>query len=195
MITCKVLSEIRIKTLSEIKIISAGTIFKTTDAESAYFLVKSSKIKILSENIKDIFVKQSPQCPPCPQTQYQQGIPDADIENMKSAMSTLGGGTTPLSCKSPGQTNKTINSWDGEMQELIAWFKTASRPNAPFSPAAHIKIVNPEKHYAVLEREIGAGLKSPRSKYGALKSDLSMLKNYFEDKNKNDQASIINEKD
>ena len=152
MLTYEALSELRIKTPNGIHIIPPGKIFYTSDIKTAYSLVKSRKIKILSTNNSDHSVKQSPQSLQCLETQSQQGITDADIKEPKSAGGDV---TTFRSRKNQAPTNNN-NNWSSEMQELIAWFRAAPRPTEPFFLAAHLKVIDPVNFFADLEREIEA---------------------------------------
>ncbi len=175
MLNCKVLSEIRIKTNNDIKIIPAGKIFITSDIESAYSLAKSSKIKILSTNINDLSVKQSPQSLQSPQIQCDQGLLDTDIEKSMSAMSACNDYTAARSCKNPTSARNT-QPWSSEMQELIAWFETASCPEEPFYLQPHMRVMDPAKFFESLWREIDAGPRGVRARMGTLQSDLRALR-------------------
>lgn len=190
MLTCEVLSEIHIKTHNGIKTIPPGKIFETSNIKAADSLVKSRKIKILSTDINDLSAKQSPQCPQSPQTKEYQRISDADIDMPKSVMSACRDAAADRSRKNLSAANN-MNHWNDEMQELIAWFRAAPRPTQTFLLANHMRVINPEKFFAALEREIEAGQRSPRARTGALQSDLLAVRNYMENEYKKMIASYF----
>ena len=66
--------------------------------------------------------------------------------------------------------------WSPEDQLLIDWFMTLEPPKEPFQLAPHIKVLNPEKFFAALRMDIGAGPRGPRGRHGALMDDLTVLK-------------------
>lgn len=179
MLIYEVLSEINIKTPNGIKTILPGKIFETSNIKAADSLIKSRKIKILSTDIKDLSVKQSPQCLQRPQTEEYQYITNADINIKKSAMSVCDDVAADRSRRNLSSANN-INYWSEDMQELIAWFRAAPRPTEPFFLVDHMRVINPEEFFAALEREIDAGHRSPRARTGALQSDLLILRNYLE---------------
>jgi hypothetical protein len=174
---CEALCEIKIKSNDEIQTIPAGNMFETLDITTAYSLVRSSKIKILSINI-DTSVKQSPPCPPCPQAQYYQWFHDADMEKPKSAMSASDEGADKT-WKNPAPPKNT-NGWDVETQKLIGWFLTLTPPTEPFYLQAHTHVASPGKFFESLLRDIKAGPKGPRARLGTLKSDLRSLQLKFQ---------------
>ncbi len=66
--------------------------------------------------------------------------------------------------------------WPTEAQMLIDWFKELEPPAAPFYQEPHIHVIDPEKYFAALRREIAAGPASPRGRNGALLCDLNTLR-------------------
>jgi len=79
------------------------------------------------------------------------------------------------------ETRSDGEGWDESTTELIKWFLNANLlPQQSFSPAGFENILNPEKYYEYLKRDIEAGPKGPRSRYGALRGDLERLKTYCE---------------
>lgn len=78
------------------------------------------------------------------------------------------------------QAGTEDQEWNVEMLELIRWFESADLPMQPFAVNDFENILDPAKYYEVLKREIAAGPRGPRLKYGVLQSDLQRLKAYCE---------------
>lgn len=78
------------------------------------------------------------------------------------------------------QVGTADREWNVEMLELIEWFKSADLPMQPFALSDFENILAPVKYYEVLRREIAAGTKGARSRWGVLQSDLQRLKAYCE---------------
>jgi len=70
--------------------------------------------------------------------------------------------------------------WDESMAGLIQWFSNATLPEQPFSVSPYEHILCPEKYYEAMRRDIAAGPRGARSRYGVLQSDLQRLKDYCE---------------
>jgi len=72
---------------------------------------------------------------------------------------------------------KESGEWPESMAKLLEWFINArDLPEQPFSLCSYERIPNPEKYYEGHKRDIDAGPKGPRSRYGAIQSDLRRLK-------------------
>ena len=65
-----------------------------------------------------------------------------------------------------------LQGWPAETKTLLEWFRTAAIPDAPFQLNGHTKVVNSGLFYAALWREIEAGPRGARARYGALQADL-----------------------
>ena len=72
--------------------------------------------------------------------------------------------------------------WPKPMRSLIHWFLNADLPKEPFSPSAYEHILHPATYYESLKRDIEAGPRGPRARYGALQGDLQRLKAYCEER-------------
>lgn len=70
--------------------------------------------------------------------------------------------------------------WNEPMIGLIRWFLNAKLPGRPFELTPYETIRWPAKYYECLRRDISAGPKGPRSRYGALQAGLQRLKMYCE---------------
>lgn len=70
-------------------------------------------------------------------------------------------------------------SWSPETQPLIDWFIKLEPPAEPFYLEPHIRVRNPAKFFATLQREIETGPSGPRARMGTLQSDLRKLKAYI----------------
>jgi hypothetical protein len=66
--------------------------------------------------------------------------------------------------------------WPPETQSLIDWFRTATRQEAPFYLNGCTKVVDADKFYEALERDIKAGSAGARARYGVLADDIKNLK-------------------
>jgi len=82
---------------------------------------------------------------------------------------------TPSEKVQPGANAGNV-VWSTEDQILIDWFMELDPPPAPFYQEPHIRVIDPEKYFAALRREIAAGPSSPRGRNGALLHDLKTLK-------------------
>jgi hypothetical protein len=91
--------------------------------------------------------------------------------------------------KTQTETNPKT-SWPPEVQYLIDWFMTLDTPTEPFYLAPHIRVINPEKFFASLKREIATGPTGPRARMGTLQSDLQSLESYFINK-ENSECNIL----
>lgn len=69
--------------------------------------------------------------------------------------------------------------WPTEAQMLIDWFKELEPPAAPFYQEPHILVIDPEKYFAALRREIQTGPTGPRARMGTLQADLRVLRAKF----------------
>jgi len=77
-------------------------------------------------------------------------------------------------------TDHDNGKWDEPMAELIRWFLNYDLPEQPFSISPYEQVLHPARYYEALKRDIEAGPKCPRARYGALQSDLQRLKVYCE---------------
>lgn len=66
--------------------------------------------------------------------------------------------------------------WLPEVQALIDWFMKLEPPAAPFYLEPHIHVIDPEKYFTSLRREIESGPSCPRGRNGALLYDLNTLR-------------------
>lgn len=72
------------------------------------------------------------------------------------------------------------DAWPPKAQLLVDWFLTLDPPSAPFYLEPHIHVLDPAKFFEKLRHEIEVGPRGPRTRTGALQSDLQKLKTYFE---------------
>jgi hypothetical protein len=79
-------------------------------------------------------------------------------------------------CHKLASASASHSEWDESALELIAWFRTAPRLEVSFNLAPHMTIIDPAKFYAALERDIAAGPSGARARYGAVMSDLKLLR-------------------
>jgi len=79
-----------------------------------------------------------------------------------------------------GRPANPADVWPEPMVCLVQWFLNATLPEEPFSPSGYEHILHPATYYESLRRDIEAGPKGPRSRYGALQDDLQRLKAYCE---------------
>lgn len=80
----------------------------------------------------------------------------------------------------PPQQLNVNTSWPPDVQSLIDWFMGLEPPAEPFHIEPHMKVIDPEKYFAKLRREIKTGPLGPRARTGALQWDLRNLKCIFE---------------
>jgi len=71
---------------------------------------------------------------------------------------------------------KVKASWSPDVQALIDWFMESATPAESFYLGPHIRVIDPEKFFSSLRREIEAGPTSPRGRNGALLYDLNTLR-------------------
>ena len=71
--------------------------------------------------------------------------------------------------------NRGIDAWQAEEQTLIERFLISPVREAPFHLNPHTHVLNSELFYAALRREIEAGPRGARARYGALQDDLRSL--------------------
>jgi len=83
------------------------------------------------------------------------------------------------------------DGWGEAMAGLIQWFANASLPEDSFSICDHEHILNPEKYYSTLRRDIDQGPSGPRARTGALRGDLQRLKAFCEGMRKARERGII----
>ena len=69
--------------------------------------------------------------------------------------------------------------WPPEMRELIIWFMELEPPTEPFYLEPYIHVIDPEKFFASLKREIASGHSCPRGRNGALLYDLNKLRKFI----------------
>ena len=67
------------------------------------------------------------------------------------------------------------SGWDSETAELIRWFSGAEPPTKPFELSKGVTVANPAHFWEALRRDIAAGPRGPRARYGALQQDLRRL--------------------
>ena len=72
--------------------------------------------------------------------------------------------------------NKYTAMWPSNMHGLIEWFIALKPPAAPFDQEPHIHVINPEKYFTSLKREIESGPSCPRGRNGTLICDLNTLR-------------------
>jgi hypothetical protein len=89
----------------------------------------------------------------------------------------MGDTNTPTEKSQPEANVKA--AWPPDVQTLLNWFLTLDPPKEPFHLEPHRRIVDPEKFYSALRREIGAGQRGPRARMGTLQCDLRKLKAYL----------------
>jgi len=77
----------------------------------------------------------------------------------------------------PGANVKAI--WPPEVQVLMDWFMELEPPKTPFYLEPHIHVIDPEKFFVSLRREIQTGPTGPRARMGALQADLRVLRAKF----------------
>jgi len=68
-----------------------------------------------------------------------------------------------------------ILSWTAEEKTLIDGFLISPTQEAPFQLNACTRVINSDVFYAALRREIEAGPRGVRARYGALQADLRDL--------------------
>ncbi len=66
--------------------------------------------------------------------------------------------------------------WDTEMLTLIRWFLDTHPPTEPFELSKGVTVIRPALWWTALRRDIAAGPRGPRARYGALQEDLRRLK-------------------
>jgi len=86
-------------------------------------------------------------------------------------------GTRELRKEHPDNPTDT---WDEPTAVLIRWFMGATLPQESFSVSPWEHVLHPEKYDEFLKREIKAGPKTIRARYGALQGDLQRLRDYSE---------------
>jgi len=78
------------------------------------------------------------------------------------------------------ESEKNVKAiWPSEVQVLMDWFMELESPVAPFYLEPHRKVIDPEKFFASLRREIQTGPTGPRARMGALQADLRVLRAKF----------------
>ena len=78
------------------------------------------------------------------------------------------------------QPQLNVNAeWPPEIQSLIVWFMKLEPPAESFYLEPHLRVIDPEKFFATLRREIETGPSGPRARMGALQSDLRALQAKF----------------
>lgn len=78
---------------------------------------------------------------------------------------------TPHSKRAPG-------AWPSELTDLIEWFQ-ANREGLPTSPyrlLPGVRVIEAERFYCSLERDIMRGPSGPRARFGGLLHDLAALR-------------------
>ena len=70
---------------------------------------------------------------------------------------------------------RLLQGWPAETRTLIERFIISPIPQAPFQLNPCTRVINAEMFYAVLRREIEAGPRGARARYGALQADLADL--------------------
>ena len=81
---------------------------------------------------------------------------------------------TPFTKSQPSANVKAV--WPPEAQTRIDWFMTLNPPTEPFYLAPYIHVIDTEKFFASLKREIESGPGCPRGRNGALLCDLETLR-------------------
>ena len=98
------------------------------------------------------------------------------VDNTQSAMTETHRPVVPLPVKSIESATNVQTLWPLEVRALIDWFEKLETPMEPFYLEPHIHVIDPEKFFASLRREIEAGLSCPRGRNGALICDLNTLR-------------------
>jgi hypothetical protein len=84
--------------------------------------------------------------------------------------------------------------WPEPMTSLVYWFaNTKDLPAQPFELSSYETIFHPVRYYEALRRDIEAGPKGPRSRYGVLQGDLQRLKFYCDQicrQTKSDESEV-----
>lgn len=179
---CKVLSKIELKTPRGIEKLYAGDMFETFDKKSAAYLIKSRKIKLISDNL--LLTEQCPQCPQCLQISEKQEDVIADIGFTKSAKSSSENTQNTVPSTSRDQHPDTVH-WSDDMMDLIRWFENAPRVQESFLLDDHRHVCDPVKFYDSLMKEIQAGPKTARNRNCALMEDIKKLKKMVDGYNMN----------
>ncbi len=65
--------------------------------------------------------------------------------------------------------------WDAEMLTLIRWFLGTHPPTEPFELSKGVTIIRPALWWTAARRDIAAGPRGARAKYGGLQQDLRRL--------------------
>lgn len=74
------------------------------------------------------------------------------------------------------QLQLNVNTeWTSDIQSLIDWFMKLEPPAESFYLEPHLRVIDPEKFFATLRREIETGPNSPRVRNGALLHDLKKI--------------------
>jgi hypothetical protein len=81
-----------------------------------------------------------------------------------------------------GVTGSCLAGWNGEDAALIGWFLGASDrlPTQPYRLVPWRLVSDPAKWYLALSRDIAAGPRSCRARFGALQEDLRLLRAFAE---------------
>lgn len=69
--------------------------------------------------------------------------------------------------------------WPPAVQPLIDWFMGLEPPAESFYLEPHLRVIDPEKFFATLRREIETGPSGPRAQMGSLQCDLRALQAKF----------------
>ncbi len=66
-------------------------------------------------------------------------------------------------------------SWDPEIAALVEWFERTPPPAQPFQLSPGVFVARPAHFWEALRRDIAAGPRGARAKYGGLQQDLRRL--------------------
>lgn len=66
--------------------------------------------------------------------------------------------------------------WPPEVQSLVNWFMELEPLTEPFYLEPHIRVIDPDKYFKSLRREIAMSSSCPRGRNGALIYDLKILR-------------------
>jgi hypothetical protein len=100
----------------------------------------------------------------------------SDLKQCKAeAVRLLQMGTNATSNDMVRSGSRRSAAWPPDVKSLIDWFLISTTPEAPFHLNSCTRVINSEVFYAALRREIEAGPRGTRARYGALQSDLRDL--------------------
>lgn len=83
--------------------------------------------------------------------------------------------TVPTKAGARDEIADAENTWDDDLDRIVAWVKTLDGDTPPFTLGNGATVVNPTKYLQSLAAEATKGRKSPRARFGVLQKDLRHL--------------------